>query len=132
MALTYPGGYHGPMSPDLDVQLRAGAPSVITLDPEAKALERRGRWWMIVSFLACPCHLPWTLAILGTVLGGTAIGAALREHTILAGVVIASVWALGTARGFWLVRKAEKGDYTCAPTKRRGFRRTPSGSADPA
>lgn len=35
----------------------------------ATDLERRGRWWLVASFLACPCHLPITLAVLGTVLG---------------------------------------------------------------
>jgi hypothetical protein len=88
--------------------------------PEPRTLERRGRWWLIISFLACPCHLPWTLALLGTVAGGTALGAVLREHTILAGVIIATVWALGTARGFVLIRRAERGELTCEiPASRR-------------
>lgn len=90
---------------------------LITIDPAAD--ERRGRWWLILSFLACPCHLPWTLAILATVFGGTALGAALREHTVLAGVIIATVWVAGTGRGLWLVRRAEKGQLACAvPTSR--------------
>src|SRR3546814_6633442 len=41
----------------------------------------------ILSFLACPCHLPLTLAALAAlaaVLGGTGIGVALRDHTVLA------------------------------------------------
>jgi hypothetical protein len=89
----------------------AEAPTPITVDPGA--VERRGRWWLALSFLACPCHLPWTLAILGTVLGGTALGAALRDHSVVAGVVIASVWAAGTARGLWLVRRAERDGLAC-------------------
>ena len=86
---------------------------LIQLDPAH--LERRGRRWLIWSFLACPCHLPLTLAILGGVLGGTALGAALREHTLLAGVIIASAWLGGTARGLLLVRRAEQGQLACAP-----------------
>lgn len=82
----------------------------IVLDPAAD--ERRGRWWLALSFLACPCHLPWTLALLGMVFGGTALGAVLRDHTLLAGLIIGSVWAAGTARGLWLVRRAE---LACAP-----------------
>jgi hypothetical protein len=89
----------------------AEAPTTLTIDPGA--VERRGRWWLALSFLACPCHLPWTLAILGTVLGGTALGAALRDHAVVAGVVIASVWAVGTARGLWLVRRADREGLAC-------------------
>ena len=96
-------------APDLPF---AEAPTLLTVDPGA--VERRGRWWLALSFLACPCHLPWTLAILGTVLGGTALGALLREHGVVAGVVIASVWAAGTARGLWLVRRAERDGLACA------------------
>lgn len=88
---------------------------LIQLDPVH--LERRGRRWLIWSFLACPCHLPLTLAILGGVLGGTALGAALREHTLLAGLIIASAWAAGTARGLLLVRRAEKGELACPPSR---------------
>jgi len=67
-----------------------------------------------VSFLACPCHLPLTLALLGGVLGGTALGAALREHTLLAGLVVALAWAVGTTRGFQLIRRAERDGLACA------------------
>jgi len=77
-------------------------------------LERRGRAWLIWSFLACPCHLPLTFAFLGVVLGGTALGAVIRDNTWLAGGLITAVWAAGTARGLWLVRKGERGELTCA------------------
>lgn len=76
-------------------------------------LERRGRWWLLASFLACPCHLPITLAVLGTVLGGTAAGVALREHTLIAGLLIAAVWIAGTGRGLLLVRRAEREGFAC-------------------
>jgi MerE protein len=79
----------------------------------ATDLERRGRWWLVASFLACPCHLPITLAVLGTVLGGTAAGVALREHTLIAGLLIAAVWIAGTARGLLLVRRAEREGFAC-------------------
>lgn len=77
------------------------------------ALERRGRWWLILSFLACPCHLPITLGILATVLGGTGLGVLLRDHTLVAGLLVAAVWAAGTARGLLLVRRAERTGYAC-------------------
>ncbi len=77
-------------------------------------LERRGRRWLVWSFLACPCHLPWTLAVLGSMFGGTVLGGLLREHTVVAGGVVASTWLAGTARGFWLVRKGQRGELVCA------------------
>ena len=98
--VRYPWGYIGAVS---DQATRSGA----------DALERRGRWWLLASFLVCPCHLPLTLGVLGAVLGGTAAGVALREHTLVAGLLIASVWIAGTARGLFLVRRAEKDGYAC-------------------
>ncbi|MFP4513773.1 MAG: hypothetical protein ACLFRV_12570, partial [Acidimicrobiales bacterium] len=82
-------------------------------------LEKRGRLWLFVSFLACPCHLPLTLGILAMVLGGTAVGAALRDHAVVAGIIIASVWAAGTGRGLWLIRQAERNDGACPAPSRR-------------
>lgn len=76
-------------------------------------LERRGRRWLIVSFLACPCHLPLTLAALGAVLGGTALGAVLREHTLAAGLVVAAAWVAGTVRGFQLIHRAKRDGLAC-------------------
>lgn len=77
-------------------------------------LERRGRRWMVWSFLACPCHLPWTLALLGSMFGGTVLGGLLREHAVVAGLLVASTWLAGTGRGFWLVRKGQRGELVCA------------------
>lgn len=103
---------------DLHVD-RTARPSAAPTDASApavdgKALERRGRAWLIWSFLACPCHLPLTLGFLGIVLGGTALGAVLRDNVWLAGGLITAVWAAGTARGLWLVRKGERGELACA------------------
>lgn len=103
---------------------------VIDLDPPA--LERKGRMWLLWSFLACPCHLPLTLGFLGVVLGGTALGALVRDNAWLAGGIITAVWAAGTARGLWLVRQAEKADFACAvpgdpAPKERTVRSTRSG-----
>jgi hypothetical protein len=90
------------------------APGVVEAPHE---LERRGRWWLIVSFLACPCHLPLTLGFLAAVLGGTALGAVVRDHALIAGLIVTSVWLAGTGRGLWLIRQAERNGYACpAPT----------------
>lgn len=67
-----------------------------------------------MSFLACPCHLPLTLAAAGVLLGGTAVGALLRDHGLVAGLVISSAWVAGTGRGLWLVRRAQRDGVACA------------------
>jgi len=84
-------------------------PSAPGLQTDPVALERRGRRWIFGSFALCPCHLPLTLGILATVLGGTALGALLRDNALLAGGLVSLAWAAGTWRGFRLVRAAERG-----------------------
>lgn len=80
--------------------------------------EKQGRRWIFGSFLLCPCHLPITLAILGSLAGGTVIGGLLRDHALLAGVAITAGWLAGTANGFRLVRHAQRG--TCpVPLRQR-------------
>lgn len=77
------------------------------------ALERRGRKWLIWSFLFCPCHLPLSLGVLAAVLAGTSFGAALHDHIWLAGSVITVTWIAGTGYGFHLIRKAQKTNGAC-------------------
>jgi hypothetical protein len=72
------------------------------------ANERRGLAWVAGSFLLCPCHLPLTLAAFSAVLGGTALGVLLRRHVVLAGVLIAVAWLVGTGRGLYLLRPARE------------------------
>ena len=91
--------------------------------------ERRGFAWLIGAFLLCPCHLPLTLGLAATVLAGTAIGAALHRHPIVAGTIITLAWLGGTWRGIHLLRAAQayaarrerpdraEGSVTCSPTR---------------
>jgi hypothetical protein len=76
-------------------------------------LERRGRMWLIWSFLLCPCHLPLTLGVLTAVLAGTSAGAVLREHVWVAGVLITATWVVGTGYGFRLIRQAQRAGGAC-------------------
>lgn len=76
-------------------------------------LERRGRWWLIASFLLCPCHLPLSLAVLATLLAGTSFGVVLRDNTWLAAGMISALWAAGTGYGLMLVRRAERANGAC-------------------
>lgn len=89
----------------------------ITSSPPAETqpvdLERRGRWWLLWSFLLCPCHLPLTLGVLASVLAGTGLGALLRAHAVIAGVIITAAWVLGTGYGLRLIRQAERAGGAC-------------------
>lgn len=90
---------------DHDGTATAPAPAV----GQPTELERRGRLWVFGSFALCPCHLPLTLGVLATLFGGTALGAVLRDHALLAGLVITAAWIAGTWRGFRLLRLAQRG-----------------------
>src|SRR5437899_8661631 len=71
----------------------------------AQSTEIRGLAWVIGAFVICPCHLPLTLALAATVLGGTAAGAALRGHPFVAGAIISLSWLAATWHGFRLMRR---------------------------
>lgn len=94
--------------------------SSLPTDPLARSYEKRGRRWLIVSYLFCPCHIPLTLALLGALLGGTAFGAALTGNAVRVGVVLTAVYALVLWRGFREIRRAKQieaagGVLACTP-----------------
>ena len=68
-------------------------------------MRSRGIAWLIGAFVICPCHLPLTLGLLATLLAGTALGAALYRHPIVAGTVVSLVWLAATWRGVQLLRR---------------------------
>lgn len=74
--------------------------------------DRRGVAWVIGSFVLCPCHLPITLAVIGAVLSGTALGALFRGHVYIAGAIISVTWLAGTLHGFNLMRRGRIESYT--------------------
>jgi Fe2+ transport system protein B len=74
--------------------------------PSAAVTEKRSLVWVMASFLLCPCHLPLTLGLLGTVLGGTAAGALLRQYPLVAGAIVTLAWGIGTLRGLSQLRRA--------------------------
>lgn len=84
--------------------------------PPARVLERRGRAWLLWSFLLCPCHLPLSLAALTAVLAGTSLGVLLRDHLWVAGSLLTLGWLVGTGYGFRLIRQAERAGGAC-PTR---------------
>ncbi len=70
-------------------------------------LERIGRRWLIWSFILCPCHLPWTLALLTAALGGSALGAVVNSHRNWVGGGVALLYFIGVAIGFRYLRQAK-------------------------
>ena len=96
--------------------MRSGVESIPSQEPgviSAPTLERRGRAWLLWSFLLCPCHLPLSLAALTTVLAGTSVGVVLRDHVWVAGSLISAAWIFGTGYGLRLVRQAERAGGAC-------------------
>jgi mercuric ion transport protein len=57
---------------------------------------------LAVAALTCPCHLPLLLAILA----GTALAGALREHFVVAFVVLAIVFIVSLFFGLRIWRQA--------------------------
>lgn len=88
----------------------AATPSVIGTRYRPAATNRgrqaagHGTRWLLGSFVLCPCHLPITLMLLGTVLSGTVVGAVLHRYPLIAGAIITIAWAVGTVRGLRLLR----------------------------
>ena len=89
-------------------------------DPLAREHEKRGRKWLVVSYLFCPCHLPLVMVLLGAAFGGTALGAALTGNALRVGIVLTMIYALVLWRGFRQIRRAKRieaagGTLSCTP-----------------
>lgn len=82
--------------------------SSLPADPRAREDERRGRRWLVVSYLFCPCHIPLALALLGAVFGGSAVGAAITGNTLRFGIGLTFIYAAVLWRGFRLIRRAKR------------------------
>ncbi len=87
---------------------------------DARAAENRGRVWLVLGFVLCPCHLPLTMGVLGTVVGGGVLGAAVRDAWML-GTLMAVLYGLTVWRGFVHLRRAKAAlapgeTLACGPT----------------
>ena len=76
--------------------------------PEARQHEQRGRRWLVVSFLLCPCHVPLALVLAGALFGGSTLGAAITGNAVPVGIVMSALYALMLWRGFRLIRRAKQ------------------------
>lgn len=82
--------------------------SSLPTDPTARGLEKRGRWWLALSYLLCPCHLPVTLSLAGLAFGGTALGTMIAGHAIWVGAALTGAYALVLWRGFHQLRRSKQ------------------------
>lgn len=74
------------------------------------------------GLLACPCHLPLTLPLLLTLLGGTSLGLFLRANTGLIVVGAGAYFLAAIGAGFFLLTRSPRGDERalCCSLKQRG------------
>ncbi len=78
---------------------------------------RIGWFLTITGLLACPCHLPLTLPLLLSVLGGTALGASLAQQTGLITLAAAAYFLAALGLGLSLLGRgiARKDGQPCCP-----------------
>ena len=79
---------------------------------EARRRERKGRAWLLWSFIVCPCHLPLTIGVLGALFGGSAFGAIITRNPIGVGVVFGLLYLAGLVVAFRHLRSAAA-DRSC-------------------
>ncbi len=82
--------------------------SALPADPTARRLEKRGRWWLTLSYVLCPCHLPITLTLAGLAFGGTALGTTIAGHATWVGIALTLAYALVLWRGFRQLRRSKQ------------------------
>jgi len=70
--------------------------------------KQKGYLQLTIASLTCPCHVPIYLAILG----GTALGAFLREHLLLFILALTGIFVVALRRGLQLSRAKGEADTT--------------------
>ena len=94
-----------PGNPKSKVAMKRAA---LTCPLPAPQTDKRGLAWIVGAFAICPCHLPLTLGLIGTLLSGTAVGALMNRHLYIAGGAIALVWLAATWRGVSYLRSSRR------------------------
>lgn len=75
---------------------------------------------MVTGFIACPCHLPFTFALLTGVLGGTGVGAFVSPHLGLLYGLAAGYFVFAIALGYYMVsRRSGQSRVETCPVSRR-------------
>lgn len=62
----------------------------------------------VTAFVACPCHLPFTLPLLVVLLSGTSWGIFIARNTSLVYGLTGSYFVFGLLAGIWLLDKAKR------------------------
>lgn len=70
---------------------------------------------LATAFVACPCHLPFTLALAAAVLGGTAVGSFLVDNAGLVAAVLIVYFIGALVLGFRLLRNEGSGAAEACP-----------------
>ncbi len=65
---------------------------------------------VLTGIIACPCHLPLTLAVLAGVLGGTALGGFIANHQGLIFGIAAGYFVISIAAGWYLLSRKRAGE----------------------
>ena len=63
----------------------------------------------VTGFIACPCHLPFTLPLLIGALGGTGIGAGIAANVSMIYVIVTGYFVIGIAGGIYLLSRRQRG-----------------------
>ena len=82
----------------------------------------------VTGFIACPCHLPITLPILLSLVGGTTVGTFVATHTSLVYGLAASYFVLAIIGAYYLFtkRRGEGVKSACQVTLAKGKHGTPA------
>jgi hypothetical protein len=76
--------------------------------PAGRSQRRRGWFFIAMAFVFCPCHLPVTLVLFSTLLGGTMLGGLMLAHAYIVAAVFGVLWIAGTIRGFLYLGEADR------------------------
>lgn len=77
-------------------------------DPVARREEQRGRRWLMLSYVFCPCHVPIVMAAVGAAFGGTTWGASVAGNGLPVGGALVVLYAVVVWRGFHHIRRAKR------------------------
>ena len=89
----------------------------------------------VTGFLACPCHLPLTLPLVLSILGGTGLGSFIGANTSLIYGIFTGYFVIGVGVGFFLLDRRKRGSEGAAcdlpaPTGRQRANRRGDQRAD--
>ena len=73
----------------------------------------------VTGFVACPCHLPFTLPLVLGVLGGTGLGSFIGANTGLIYGVFTGYFIAGIGVGWYLLNRRQRAEGAVCAVPRR-------------